>query len=133
MNVVFQRQLVKSVAKRAFSQNEAFSNVPPHIYPMPWTFWKAPGKPQVPQRYLDLTKNVSDAEISRSAQLLWSQTIKLAKSDKLKDPWARLMAEHDALMGNKWEKIKRMFPGLSLGVGAFTVYYIYQQLIAAST
>lgn len=103
------------------------SSIPP-IYPMPWTFWKAPGKAQVPQRYMDLTKNITDAEISRSAKQLWMQTIKLARSKKLKDPWARIMTEYDALYGNKWEKIKRMFPGLGLGVGAFSVYYIYEKL-----
>ena len=100
----------------------------PHIYPMPWTFWTAPGKPTVPQRYLDLTEHVSEREIARSAQKMWSTIIKQARSGKLKDPWAGLMTEYDALYGNKWEKIKRMFPGLPLGVGAFCVYYVSEQL-----
>ena len=101
----------------------------PHIYPLPWGFWQAPGKPQVPQRYLDLTSHISNREISRSAHKLWHETTTLAGSGAIKDPWKGLMTEYDALFGNRWEKIKLMFPGLSIGVGAFGVYYVYELLI----
>jgi hypothetical protein len=101
------------------------------IPPMPWRFWKAPGTSSPPQRYLDLTLNVSEKEIAKKAHSIWKEIIadsKKVERGLIKDPWARIMDEYQFM--NSWrEKARRAFPGLLVGGGLFGVYWIYDQFM----